>query len=306
MNRKLRLLLAALAGGGLVWLLLALEAKFEADRIVLVARDTASSNPERAGNEAAIAAAAEKSFPAPLPPQLVVPSAPLEMNDRELVERPVAPETDPEWAALPRTNVKLGESFEDWDGFSAKILFRSHGLNPEDVYIPRKSRIEFAAWFEGAHSKVKELRRVQRAIADQEFNHMASRGSLKSLSFAAYVESLDQGGRKQLEEAREAYRQHLVVTGRPMDSVEDSMARWTYFPLSAMPEGAFMHGTREGKLVWATLAEMPQSQQAAALYYSAAMDMMSQILAYFRGVSRGPDDLALREVQSALSHFVPK
>lgn len=306
MNRKLRFSLAAVAGGGLVWLLLALEAKLEADRIVLVARDTAASNPERAGNEAVIAAAAERSFPPPLPPQLVVPSAPQAMNDRELVERPAAPETDPEWAALPRTKFKLEESFEDWDGFSAKVLFRSHGLNPEDVYIPRSSRVDFAAWFDGAHSKVKELRRVQRAIADQEFNHMATRGSLKSLSFAAYVESLDQVGRKQLEEAREAYRQHLVAAGRPMDSIEESMARWTYFPLSAMPEGAFMHGTREGKLVWATLAEMPQSQQAAGLYYSAAMDMMNHILAYFRGVSRGPDDSALRDVQSALSHLLPK
>ena len=262
-----------------------------------VAETALLTNPDAHENDALISAKADQSFPDAIPQGLPLP------RESAVGIREEPPIDDADWAGLPRGSVKLAEAFRDWGAFSARSLFRSIDLNPDDVYIPRDSRLGFEAWFEEARRRVGELSDARAKVERQEFRHLHSLGLLQSLSFDDYVKNLDERERGEVELARSEFRKRLAEMGRSEKSIESSLARWHRFPASAAPADAYINGVRGGKMVWAKLAEMPQSQHAAGLYYSAASVMMSEIALYFKPLARGNEAQQLIDVEAFLSRY---
>jgi hypothetical protein len=208
------------------------------------------------------------------------------------------PPIDDGWLKFSRTTFHLITKPEVLSNLAAEKLFRNKHLNPLDTKIPKAQRTLFDNWLEQAAKVLDEAQSNVNAIANQELSFMITRGLARYVSYKDLERSYSLERRDEIKAELGELRKMLKEAGATQEQIDATIADTKSFNDGTL-EDSITHATRSGddNIYLGDMARMPQTQQAAEIYYATAFGVYGEILTYFRRHQCIDDAIVSREME---------
>lgn len=216
---------------------------------------------------------------------------------------------DAEWALLPRAGESLALRPIAPGDLKAETMFRSTDLNPTDLYIPRADREALEIALVVRVRRFLAAREQLSRISSQEMEYLAAHNAVPSRLYSEFESGWSAEEQASARKSRDETRARLIQGGATVEQADRSVAS-----MKSLPE-SFFQGQKHyavqilgDRVHWASLAALPQTNQAAALCLTAGLDCYSAVLQFFeQRHAISPERAAElgRLVQGALSARYP-